>query len=289
MHAAARLVAACLAAAAIFSPSTAAAAAERPLVFVGIPPLAWVVEQLSDRFEVQVLLPPGASPHVYEPSPRQVASLDGARLYLQIGLPFEDPLLAKIKALMPGLRVVDCRQGIELVAMEEHGHDHADGWADPHIWLDPQRMAAVAATAAAALAELMPAQRHAIEDRLRALQSALGETDARIAGRLAPLRGRTLVVFHPAYGYFTRRYGLTQVAVEVEGKAPSARQLAAIVDSLEGLRVQAIFVQPQFSQIAAQRVADAIGCAVVELDPLAGDYLTNLDTMAGRIAAALGV
>jgi zinc transport system substrate-binding protein len=288
MKAVARLVVACLAAVANLCPSATAAAAEPPLVFVGIPPLAWVVEQLSDRVAVEVLLPPGASPHVYEPSPRQVASLDGAELYLQIGLPFEGPLLAKIEALMPGLRVVDCRRGIELVPMEEHGHDHAEGSADPHIWLDPQRMAAVAATAAAALAELLPAERHAIEDRLRALQSALGETDARIAGRLAPLRGRTLVVFHPAYGYFTRRYGLTQVAVEVEGKAPSARQLAAIVDSLEGLPVQAIFVQPQFSQIAAQRVADAVGCTIIELDPLAEDYLANLDDMANRIAAALG-
>jgi len=174
------------------------------------------------------------------------------------------------------------------VPMDEHGHDHTEGWADPHIWLDPQRMAAVAATAAAALAELLPAERHAIEDRLQVLQSALGEADAGIAARLAPVRGRTLVVLHPAYGYFTRRYGLIQVAVEVEGKAPSARQLAAIVDSLEGLPVQAIFVQPQFSQIAAQRVADTIGCAIVELDPLAGDYLANLETMAGRIAAALG-
>lgn len=288
MHAAARFVVASIAAVAILCPSTTAAAAERPLVFVGIPPLAWVVEQLSDRVEVEVLLPPGASPHVYEPSPRQVASLDGARLYLQIGLPFEGPLLAKIEALMPKLRVVDCRQGIELVPMDEHGHDHAEGWADPHIWLDPQRMAVVAATAAAALAELLPAERPAIEARLRALQSNLGEADAGIAARLALLRGRTLVVFHPAYGYFTRRYGLTQVAVEVEGKAPSARQLAAIVDSLEGLPVQAIFVQPQFSQIAAQRVADTIGCAIVELDPLAGDYLANLETMADRIAAALG-
>jgi zinc transport system substrate-binding protein len=288
MQASASLAVACLAAVAILCPTTTAAASERPLVFVGIPPLAWVVGQLSDGVQVEVLLPPGASPHSYEPSPRQMASLDGAGLYLQVGLPFEGPLLAKIEALVPGLRVVDCRQGIELVPMEEHGHDHGEGWADPHIWLDPQRMAAVAATAAAALAELLPAEHDAIEDRLRALQSALGKADAGIAARLAPLRGRTLVVFHPAYGYFTRRYGLKQVAVEVEGKAPSARQLAAVVDSLEGLPVQAIFVQPQFSQIAAQRVADTIGCAIVELDPLAGDYLANLDTMTDRIAAALG-
>jgi len=288
MRAAARLVAACLAAVANLCLSTTAAAAERPLVFVGIPPLAWVTEQLSDGVEVEVLLPPGASPHVFEPSPRQMASLDGAALYLQIGLPFEGPLLAKIGDLMPGLRVVDCRRGIELVPMEGDGHDHAEGSADPHIWLDPQRMAAVAATAASALAELMPERRPEIESRLEALQRALDEADARTAARLAPLRGRTLVVFHPAYGYFTRRYGLAQVAVEVEGKAPSARQLAAIVDGLEGLTVPAIFVQPQFSQIAAQRVADAVGCTIIELDPLAEDYLANLDDMANRIAAALG-
>jgi zinc transport system substrate-binding protein len=96
-----------------------------------------------------------------------------------------------------------------------------------------------------------------------------------------------LVVFHPAFGYFARRYGLNQVAVEVDGKAPSARRLALLVNELSDQPVRALFIQPQFSRSAAERVADALDCELIELDPLAGEYLTNLETMANRIAGAL--
>jgi len=116
---------------------------------------------------------------------------------------------------------------------------------------------------------------------------ALGTLTGMALARFGPFRGRTLLVFHPAYGYFARRYGLVQIAVESEGKAPSSRQLAEIVDSLRDRNTPAIFVQPQFSQTAARRVADALGCQVVMLDPLAEEYLVNLESMAERIATAM--
>lgn len=261
------------------------------VVFVGIPPLEFVVERLAGDFvTVEVLLPPGASPHTYEPSPRQMAALDRAALYLQIGVPFEGPFLDKVKSVVDELRIVDCRRGVELVPVEsgeahDHGHDH--GHLDPHIWLDPARMQQVAANAAQALKELLPERSPEIDRNLLALELALRETDRRVTEVLARHHGRTMVVLHPAYGYFARRYGLEQLAVEVEGKAPSARQLTAVVDRLENHPLRAIFVQPQFSKTAAQRIADALGCDLVELDPLAGDYLANLELMAGRIAASM--
>ena len=269
-------------------PAGAPAGAE-PVIFVGIPPLEFVVERLAGDFAtVEVLLPPGASPHTYEPSPRQVAALDRAELYLQIGVPFEGPFLDKVKSVVDELRIVDCRRGIELVPIEgDEGHDHDHGFLDPHIWLDPARMQQVAANAAEALKELLPGRTAEIDRNLRDLERDIRAADRRVAEALSGFGGRTIVVFHPAYGYFARRYGLEQMAVEVEGKAPSARQLAAVVDRLENHPLRAIFVQPQFSKTAAQRIADALGCELVELDPLAGDYLANLERMAGRIAASL--
>lgn len=267
----------------------ACAADPGTVVFVGIPPLEFVVERLAGEFvTVEVLLPPGASPHTYEPSPRQMAALDRAALYLQIGVPFEGPFLDKVKSVVDELRIVDCRRGIELVPVEGgEAHDHGHDFLDPHIWLDPARMQQVAANAAQALKELLPERSSEIDRNLLALELALRETDRRVAEVLARHDGRTMVVLHPAYGYFARRYGLEQLAVEVEGKAPSARQLTAVVDRLENHPLRAIFVQPQFSKTAAQRIADALGCDLVELDPLAGDYLANLERMAGRIAASL--
>jgi len=256
-------------------------------VFVSIPPQAFLVEWLAgDLVEVEILLPPGASPATYEPTPKQMAALDHSQLYLQIGAPFEGPVLAKVSDLMPDLRVVDCRAGVELEPIGGDGHDHGFGLLDPHIWLDPQRMKTVADTTAKALQILLPDEAPAIEERLAALQSAIDETDSRVGETLAPMAGRTLLVFHPAYGYFTRRYGLIQRAVEVDGKAPSARRLATVIEEIRQQSVPALFVQPQFSHSAAERVAAALDCDLVELDPLAGNYLANLETMADRIVRA---
>ena len=148
-------------------------------------------------------------------------------------------------------------------------------------------MKIIAGTTAKALQAFLPDQSPAIEERLAALQEAIDDTDARVGDALAPFNGNTLLVFHPAYGYFTRRYGLVQRAVEVDGKAPSARRLATVVDEIRQQPVPALFVQPQFSRSAAERVANALDCELVELDPLAGDYLANLETMADRIVRAL--
>jgi zinc transport system substrate-binding protein len=269
---------------AILAPAVAVAQG----VYVSIPPQAFLVEWLAGGFvEVGVLLPPGASPATYEPTPKQMAAIDRSQLYLQIGAPFEAPVLAKVSNLMPGLRVVDCRAGVELEPIGDDGHDHGSGLLDPHIWLDPQRMRTVASTTAVALQALLPDEAVIIEERLTALHRAIDDTDQRIADILEPLAGKTLLVFHPAYGYFTRRYGLVQKAIEIDGRAPTARRLVAVVEELRQQPVPALFVQPQFSRSAAERVAKALDCKLVEIDPLAGDYLSNLETIAQRIAEAL--
>jgi zinc transport system substrate-binding protein len=257
------------------------------VVFVSIPPQAFLVERLAGKaIKVEVLLAPGASPATYEPTPKQMATLDRSRLYLQIGAPFEGPVLEKVRALMPELRIVDCRQGVELTPVGG-GHDHGTGLLDPHIWLDPHRMKLVANTSAEALQILLPHEAAQISERLRLLHREIDDTDRRVAEILAPHEGRTLLVFHPAYGYFTNRYGLVQKAVEVDGKAPSARRLATVLDEFGDQPIRALFVQPQFSRSSAERVADALDCDLVELDPLAGDYLNNLETLARKIARAL--
>ena len=224
-------------------------------VYVSIPPQAFLVEWLvGDLVDVGILLPPGASPATYEPTPKQIAALDRSQLYLQIGAPFEGPVLAKVADLMPEVRIVDCRAGIVLDPIGGDGHDHGFGLLDPHIWLDPHNMKTIAATTAEALQALLPGESTTIEERLASLHEAIDDTDERVAQALAPLAGQTLLVFHPAYGYFTRRYGLIQKAVEVDGKAPSARRLAAVVEDIGQHQAAALFVQPQFSRSAAERL-----------------------------------
>jgi zinc transport system substrate-binding protein len=265
-----------------------AKAADRESIFVSIAPQKFLVERLvGDAIEVHVLLPSGASPATYEPTPKKMAALGTASLFFLIGAPFEGPVLDKISRVMPDLQTVDCRSGVELVPMDDHGHGHGGSLFDPHIWLDPLRMKIVASTTADALEKLLPEAGPEIQHNLQRLHHAIDQSHALIASILEPHTGEHILVFHPAFGYFTRRYGLHQIAVEDEGKAPSARRLAEVVRTLDDGSVTAIFVQPQFSTSAAQRIADALECEVVILDPLAEIYLTNLEIMADRIAASL--
>ena len=263
-------------------------AADRRGVFVSIAPQKFLVERLvGDAVEVHVLLPSGASPATYEPTPKQMAALGTASLFFLIGAPFEGPLLDKISRVMPDLQTVDCRSGVELVPMDDHEHGHGESLFDPHIWLDPLRMKIVASTTADALERLLPESGPEIRHNLQRLHDAIDQSHTLIVSILEPHTGESILVFHPAFGYFTRRYGLHQIAVEDEGKAPSARRLAEVVRTFDGGSITAIFVQPQFSISAAQRVADALECEVVTLDPLAEIYLANLEIMANRIAASL--
>jgi zinc transport system substrate-binding protein len=265
------------------------AAVEPAHIAVSIPPQKWVVGYLAgDQVIIDVLLPPGSSPATFEPSPRQMAKLAHAIAYCAIGVPFERAVVPRIAELNPELVIVDTASGVEKRKMSSAGsHDHHSAY-DPHVWLDPIRMKTISTTTARALQELLPSSHDVIEERLQKSIRALDAIDERISGVLAELAGREILVFHPAYGYFTDRYGLRQVAVEVEGKTPTSRQLASVIDHFGSSGVPAIFVQPQFSKASADRVAAALGSKVVELDPLAEDYISNLEEMARRIAAELG-
>ncbi len=292
-------------------------------VFASILPQKYFVERVGgDRVKVDVLVGPGQSPHMYEPTPRRLAELSGARVLFTIGLPFEDVLIPKIKSAFKGLSVVDTRKGIKLRRMEsedenhvaeeaqghsseseghsgergraagdrhdakdEHGHEA--GAPDPHFWLDPERVKIQAQTICDSLITIDPTGAPIYRRNLKSFQEDLDWVDALIAKALAPIRGEQIFVFHPAYGYFADRYGLEQVAVETGGKEPSAKRLARLIDKAKRAGVKVIFVQPQFDTKYASSIAKEIGGAVVSLDPLAPHYIKNLEDMAAKVETAL--
>ncbi len=290
----------------LFQPLGAAAGAqpepvgESAEVFVSILPQRYFVNAIAgDRVGVRVMIEPGQEPHTFEPTPRQMAELAQARLYLSIGVAFEKSLLPRIRSNNPHLRIVDIRQGIELRQMasgeEEHSareaeaqrHDHEQQGLDPHVWMSPRLAERLALNTRNALIELDPAGSQRYEQGYRELAGELEALHREIAAALAPYRGREIFVYHPAYGYFAEEYGLEQVAVETGGSEPSARQLARLIEMARRRGVKVIFVQPQFSQSGARAVAEAIGGAVVSLDPLAEDYLDNMRRVAAEVAEAL--
>lgn len=296
---------------------TGSAASADPLhVFVSIPPQKFFVERIGgDHVRVSVLLPPGQSHHTYEPTPKLIAKLGEAEVYFRIGLSFEDRVLEKVAASFPNLTIVDTRPGVEFIeqvagcthehdeseaADDDHehahhdhdhassGHEHAAGELDQHIWLSPRLAKVQAQNIYNALAERLPEWREELTRNFDAFRHDLDELDTRIAASLAPLKGRDFFVYHPAYGYFARDYGLNQVAIESEGKQPTAKALADLIARARALGVKLIVVQPQFGRKNAESVAEAIGGAVIEVDPLDGDYLRSMERIAEAVKKSLG-
>jgi zinc transport system substrate-binding protein len=123
---------------------------------------------------------------------------------------------------------------------------------------------------------------------LAVFESELKELDGRIHQELSRYSGRTFYVFHPAFGYFARAYGLRQVAVEQDGKSPTSKHLAALIEQAKAEQVRLILVQPEFPKESAAAVADAIGGAVATVNPLAEDYIANMERIALEISRGFG-
>lgn len=272
----------------------------RMTVFVSILPQSYFLERIGgDRVRVEVLVGEGQSPHAYEPTPKQMARLSEARALFLIGVGFERGLTKKIGRSHRNLLLVETQKGVptRTLAGHDHGEDgHSHGHRragrgaathDPHIWMSPRLAKIVARNIHDALCRLDPAHSQQYALNLKAFQDDLDRVDARIARSLAPLQGRKMYVFHPAFGYFADAYGLIQVPIEIEGKEPGARQLADLIDRARADGVRVIFVQPQFSSKSAAVVATSIGGAVVPINPLSREYLANLETIASAVEQGL--
>ncbi len=268
------------------------------LVAATILPIQYFVQRVGgERVQVEVLVPPGKNHETYEPTPREIAALSRARVFFQVGLPLETPLLPKLQHSKQPLLLVDLRRGIPMRTLDVHetefesAHDHAphasSGSPDPHIWLAPELAAIQAATIAEALSAVDPAGSAYYANRRDAFIRELKQLHQDLTRILKPVKGGTLFVYHPAYGYFADAYALHQVPVEIEGKEPTPRELAGFIKRARKDHVRIIFVQPQFSQRAAQTLAQTLQAAVLPLDPVPGDYTAYLRSIAQQIETAL--
>ncbi len=257
--------------------------------FVSIAPQTDFVKKIGgEHVDVELMVPPAQSPATYEPSPRQMTALDNADVYFRIGVPFENRIISKVADLIGPSRIVDTRTGVPLRAIEAHlhdePHDHQNEQADPHIWLDPLYVKIQAETIARELSERLPEHAQTFTQNLQHFQAQLDSVHTLIQDMLKPHAGKTMFVFHPSYGYFADRYQLRQVAVEADGKEPSAQQLSRLVDEIRAQNVNTIFVQKQFSEKTARSIANQSGARIVTIDPLAPDYLSGIVTLATAVA-----
>jgi zinc transport system substrate-binding protein len=280
-------------------------------VFVSIAPQKYFVQQIGKDFvDVQVMVPPGADPHTYEPKPKQMVALAKAQLYFAIGVEFEKARLKKISSANPQMKVIYTDQGIRKIPMPAFQHhaeekndengkhqtgaenesgdgQHAHGGLDPHIWLSPPLVMKQAKTILTALQEVDPAHHAIYQANYEAFSSEIADLDSELRNIFAGKQGLEFIVFHPAWGYFAHAYGLEQVPVEIEGKNPKPAQLKELIENAKEKNIKVIFVQPQFSAKSAELIAREIDGQVVSADPLAEDWANNLRVVANKFRAAL--
>lgn len=240
----------------------------------GIPPLVSVVRAVGgDRVQTGSLMSSGQDPHVWSPSPKAVAGVRNADLFLTVGMPFENVVAEKLAAMNPDLRVMDVAEGLAVSG-------------DPHVWMSLPSLSVMADVVEQALSAADPDGAAGYRANRELYQRGLAEAHERVTQKLAPFRGKTFYVYHPVFGFFAKDYDLNQGVVELDGKSPSPKQLLGLIRRAREEDVRVVFVQPQFSDKSARILAERIGGQVVQVNPLAEDTAAVIKQAAVSIAQA---
>ena len=252
----------------------------RPVAAATIAPLADLVARVAGGgWRVVTLVPPGASPHVFEPTARQVRELAPARLVVSVGAGYDAWVGGLAAACASRAERLDLGAvvGVRPAGDDGHGHGaagHAHGGVgeDPHWWLDPTWVRRSVPSIATSLSALDPAGARGYAERAAAIDEALGVLDAEIEALLRPVRGGGILTAHHAWVYFAARYGLRTVgAVEpIPGREPSPRDVAALLETARRENIRTLFTEPQFPPGAARVVAGEAGLDIVVVDPIGG-------------------
>ena len=263
---------------------------EHPLrVVVSVPPQAYFVEQIAGpRAEVTVLLPPGSTPEIAAPSPRQMVALTRADLVVLVGHPhfaFERRHVLPVLARHPEVATVSMAASLGIEPGDEtDGHSHADA-GDPHLWTAPDLVREASRAIAGTLARIDPDGAPVYRRGLTSFEAAIDGLDAEIHREVDGLTERAFLVYHPAWGHFAEEYDLEQMAIETEGKEPSLRHVVELTAEARRRGIRTVFAQPGYPSRSAAVIAGEIGARVVTLDPLSPDWPGTLRTLARSLGA----
>lgn len=260
---------------------------QKPLLLVSIAPYRFLVGEIAGpEFEVKAIVPSTANPHSFEPTATQVAEIERGLAWFRIGEPFEGKILSLLQRKNPGLKTHDLREGIVLI---EEGqslgcHHCSMDHFDRHIWLSPRLAAQQAALIERNLSERFPEQTEKFKKNRIQLCEKLTALDQEIQGILKPVANRTLLVSHPAFGYFCKEYDFEQLSVEYEGKDPRPKHLEEILKKAVSESMEVALALPQYNNKGAQLIAERLHVPVHLIDPYSADYFETMRKLAHLIA-----
>ncbi len=263
--------------------------AEQISIFASVPPLQYLAAQVGgEAVSVESIVPPGHNPVNYDPTPKQLQRFADADLYIRSGIPFEQVWMPRLKTLNPHMLIVDARSDLPVTSVVEHAHSTGDESLDPHVWTSPLNAIAISRHILQALLKVAPQHEQQFRLNQQQLEQQFKKLHHSIEEQLSPLAGNSFLVFHPAWGYFAKTYGLQQVAIELQGKEPGPKQLVSVIETARQQQITSLLVQQQFSGNTAKVVADELGVELIRTDPLAYDLAASLRQVAKAIATAPG-
>jgi len=277
---------------------------EKIRVVVSILPQAEFVERVGgDRVKVTVMVPPGASPHTYEPTPGQLEEISKAEIYAKVGsgIEFELVWMDKIIKMNKEMLVVDCARGVKFIAAsykygeavvyyEYNESDKAQSdlkGIDPHIWLSPANAKVMVENIYEGLIEIDPQSKEYYKKNLESYLSELDKVDDEIIQTFSGKKNKKIIVFHPTWAYFAKDYGIEQIPIEEGGKEPTAEGIRNSINQAKEYNLKVIFASPEFSTQSAKAIANEIDGEVVLVSPLEKNYVENIRKVARAFAGAM--
>ena len=234
----------------------------------------------GDKVDVVVLVPPGSSPETYEPTSKEIAAFHKSSIYFAIGMPREGINILPVAENMKVVKLhEEAAKVYEELYFEGEERDH-------HVWLSPKRVKVMVEAIAREMSEIDPENAEIYMTNSEKYLKELEEVDEKIKETLKDLTNRKIMVFHPAFGYFASDYELEMYSLEEEGKEATAKRLEELIDLARRENIKAIFYQSEVDASQSKAFAEEIGGKAIMLEPLAEDYIKNLEKMARLIAEA---
>jgi zinc transport system substrate-binding protein len=267
---------------------------EKPVVSVSILPLMFFVGEIAgDLVEINVVVPPGAGPENFEPGPKEIQALSASLMLFHFNLfDVEKQVISRMETATRKVPMNDVSRDVALIKEDhqpeegENTHGHAGG-VDPHIWSSVKNARIIARNVEAGLAGLFPEHKDKFAENLKKLLREIDELDVYAKEKFSKAKRKSFIIFHPALAYYAAEYGLTQLALEQEGKSPSALYMKQLVDLARKENIKTVFLQNQFDENNMNAFAREIGAKLEKLDPLDGNWLRNMVLMTDQIAISL--
>ena len=244
-----------------------------------VPEIEFVKAVAGDDFEIVTMIPPGASPENYEPTPLEKEKFEKSKVYFSMGVPTEE------NNILPNLS-----ENTKLVKLDEEVRKYYEdltfenGGRDPHIWLSPKRVEVMVLKIADTLSELKPENSQKYEENANKYIEELKNVSLEINDILANKENKKFVVYHPAFAYLADEFGLEMYALEEEGKEATAQSLQEKIDLANAEGIKYIFYQAEIDSTQAKAYAEEIGGQTMMLSPLAENYIENLKEMANLLS-----